>query len=160
MPLYLYEELHYNIKQASGISAIPSFVKPVLTLIAAFVADFLMNRCGVSKAVMRKSMTTLGLFLPGVAMAMAGHIGCHKVALIVLFTVSVGFDGFTTPGFKSNHIEIAPAYSGILFGVTNTFGNMPGFIGPTIAGSILSTHSGIDGWHIVFWIGGEGLHHI
>ena len=55
---------------------------------------------------------------------------------------------------SGNHIEIAPAFSGILFGITNTFGNMPGFLGPIIAGWILENRSGIDGWQFVFWIGG------
>lgn len=61
-----------------------------------------MKKFEVGRAFVRKLMTTLGLLLPGIAMALAGHVGCQPVLLVVLFTISVGFDGFTTPGFKRN----------------------------------------------------------
>ena len=35
-----------------------------------------------------------------------------------------------------NHIDIAPRFAGLLMGITNTAGNIPGIIAPTIAKTI------------------------
>ena len=41
-------------------------------------------------------------------------------------------------GCEANMIDIAPAYSGIVFGISNTIANIPGFLAPQVAGWILS----------------------
>ena len=86
-------------------------------------------------------------------MLIAGFLGCQPVLIISLLFIAFSFDAFTTSGFKSNHNELSPEFSGILFGITNTIGNFPGFIGPMIAGSILDSNSGITGWKMVFSLG-------
>ena len=48
-------------------------------------------------------------------------------------------------------------FSGILFGITNTIGNMPGFIGPAIAGAILDAADGLTGWKYIFSLGCKQL---
>ena len=86
-------------------------------------------------------------------MLIAGFLGCQPVLIISLLFIAFSFDAFTTSGFKSNHNELSPEFSGILFGITNTIGNFPGFIGPMIAGSILDSNTGITGWKMVFSLG-------
>ena len=125
-------------------------------------------------------MTTIGLAIPGLlpsliryqpypgydilnsrlmstrkafSMLIAGFLGCQPVLIISLLFIAFSFDAFTTSGFKSNHNELSPEFSGILFGITNTIGNFPGFIGPMIAGSILDSNTGITGWKMVFSLG-------
>ena len=44
-----------------------------------------------SRITVRKVMTTIGLLPSGIAMALAGHIGCQKAAIITLFTIAVRF---------------------------------------------------------------------
>ena len=38
-----------------------------------------------------------------------------------------------------NYNDIAGAYAGLVFGMANTFGTMPGFIAPAVVGA-LTTH--------------------
>jgi hypothetical protein len=39
-------------------------------------------------------------------------------------------------GFMVNHLDIAPQYAGVLMGITNTFGTIPGFFAPAVTDSI------------------------
>jgi len=43
----------------------------------------------------------------------------------------------TVPGCQANTSDIAPKYSGILYGISNTLAAIPGFLAPQIAGVIL-----------------------
>ena len=42
-----------------------------------------------------------------------------------------------------NHIDIAPRFAGMLMGIGNTFGTLPGIIGPQIAKRIAPEVSGV-----------------
>ena len=41
---------------------------------------------------------------------------------------------------------------GIVFGVSNTVSNIPGFLGPAIVGFLLTDYSDTTQWYTVFWI--------
>jgi len=47
---------------------------------------------------------------------------------------ALGLLAFTYSGFAPNALEIAPKYSGILAGITNTAATIPGIIGVTATG--------------------------
>jgi len=51
-------------------------------------------------------------------------------------SLSLGFSGLSTVGAVINNLDIAPKYAGILFGIANTFGTIPGFVGPQFAKAI------------------------
>ena len=86
-------------------------------------------------------------------MCLSGFVGCSKILIVILLNLAFSFDALTTAGFKSNHNELSPEYSGILFGITNTIGNVPGFIGPAVAGYILQVMDGLSGWRMIFILG-------
>ena len=41
-------------------------------------------------------------------------------------------------GYLVNAIDIAPQFNAIIFGISNGLAALPGFIGPQLAGSIIS----------------------
>ena len=41
------------------------------------------------------------------------------------------------PGCKANAMDIAPKYGGIIYGISNTIANIPGFLTPQVAGILL-----------------------
>ena len=45
-------------------------------------------------------------------MVIAGYMGCNAEAAVIMFTISIGFNGMTVPGSKSNMLDFAPKYSG------------------------------------------------
>lgn len=59
-----------------------------------------------------------------------------KGLAIALLTLGVSLSGFQYSGFLINHMDIAPAYAGILFGISNAAGAVTGFISPAVVGLI------------------------
>ena len=55
---------------------------------------------------------------------------------MTLVSLGVGLGGFSLAGHSINHIDIAPRFSGVLMGITNSAGTLPGIIGPVIAKAI------------------------
>jgi nitrate/nitrite transporter NarK len=52
-------------------------------------------------------------------------------------------------GFGVNHLDIAPRYAGLLMGVSNTAGTIPGIVGVTVSGLILDL---TGSWALVFGV--------
>lgn len=50
-----------------------------------------------------------------------------------------------------NHNDFAPKYSGVLFGITNTFATIPGMIAPIVAGA-LTPNDTSEEWRNVFYV--------
>ena len=68
---------------------------------------------------------------------MVGFLDCTEpIKAMALLTVGVSCVGFVFCGYVINHVDIAPKYSGILFGVTNTAAAATGFVAPYITGII------------------------
>ena len=42
--------------------------------------------------------------------------------------------------------------SGIVFGLSNTVANVPGFVAPQVVGALLTDLSSITQWRTIFWI--------
>jgi len=55
--------------------------------------------------------------------------------------------GFHNAGIMVNPQDLAPRHAGSVFGVMNTIGALPGFIGVSFAGYVLET---TKSWAIVF----------
>jgi len=68
---------------------------------------------------------------------------------LLYFCGSMATAAFSKGGFWVNHLDIAPNYSGILLGITNTFATIPGIIGNTFTGWILDQ---TNNWNIVFLV--------
>ena len=71
-----------------------------------------------------------------VFLLLCGYFGTTSLRAVSLLTVAVGFQGWALAGFNINHLDIAPRYSGVLMGITNTAATLPGFIGPAVATAI------------------------
>ena len=75
----------------------------------------------------------LGLILPAVFLMLCGYLGNSVGWAVVLLSLSVGSSGFIIAGNSANILDLAPNYAGIIMGIGNTFGTIPGFLGPQIA---------------------------
>ena len=52
-------------------------------------------------------------------------------------------------GFLVNHLDIGPRYAGVLMGLTNTIGTIPGILAPAITGFIVQF---TGSWELVFYL--------
>eukprot|EP00794_Sanderia_malayensis_P011313 gene11313-12497_t len=66
---------------------------------------------------------------------LVGYAPNKDIAILEL-TLAVGFSGLTSSGLMVNHLDIAPRYASLLFGITNCLATIPGILSPTIVGII------------------------
>jgi hypothetical protein len=74
--------------------------------------------------------------LAGSFLLLCGYLGTTSTMAVVFLTVAVGSLGLNLSGFNCNHLDIAPRYGGVLMGLTNTAGTIPGIVGPYVAKAI------------------------
>ncbi|XP_056439412.1 sialin [Gadus chalcogrammus] len=91
------------------------------------------------------------LLVPAVCLVAAGYAGCSAVLAVTLLCVSATVGGISAAGVFINQIDIAPRYAGVLLGITNTFGTIPGVLAPIVTGYLTEDHT-LTGWRNVFWV--------
>ena len=75
--------------------------------------------------------------MPAAFVIATGYIDCtNPYAAIALLTMGVGLSGFQYSGCMVNHVDIAPPFAGVLFGISNTVATIPGIAAPYAIGII------------------------
>ncbi len=92
------------------------------------------------------SFKFISLVGAGVFLLIISYVETYGSALFVMACI-VACCGFHNAGIMVNPQDLAPKYAGSVFGVMNTLGALPGFIGVSFAGYILET---TKSWSIVF----------
>lgn len=153
LPTYMKEVLKFDVKSSGFLASLPFIVFWFIILLSGVVADKLMVRKILTKTACRKLFNTLGLILPAAAVGALCFIDCSTpyagVALLVvgLATTGCGYGA----GFMVNYNDIGGPFAGLIFGMVNTFGTMPGFIAPSLVG-VLTPNGTQAEWRNVFII--------
>jgi len=81
-----------------------------------------------------------GTLVPGALLIATGYMPCDSpYSAVAVLSLAIGFSGFQYPGCMVNHVDIAPPFAGILFGISNTAATVPGVISPYTVG-LLTTN--------------------
>lgn len=171
MPAFLAARHGFDLKGAGAASALPYAACTVASLVAGVIADRAIAR-GVPKRTVRVAAQTVGELLPA-ALLVASAYASSPTAAVALLTGAVGFSGVATAAFGSNHLDVAPQFAGLLFGLANTLASLPGVIAPSLigylvrgsspdsshgssgapaAGSADDSDSAASGWQRAFWL--------
>ena len=143
MPTYF----HDNFPHAKGWVAnmIPWMVLPFCTLFAKLLTDRLIKK-GWSLTATRKIIQSICFGAEILALLFMMHVKTFGAALTCM-TVIIGGSGFHNAGVTVNPQDLAPKHSGSVFGLMNTVGAIPGFLGVYLAGHILEL---TQSWAAVF----------
>uniref|UniRef100_H2ZN02 Major facilitator superfamily (MFS) profile domain-containing protein n=1 Tax=Ciona savignyi TaxID=51511 RepID=H2ZN02_CIOSA len=152
LPSYMSSILKFDLSTSGFLSSVPYILQFLFTLVGGYITDVIRKRALTSTIVIRKVNTTLGLAIPAAFIVLAGYIGCDVAAAVAFFSISVAFNALTVPGCKANTVDIAPKYGGIIYGMSNTLANIPGFLAPQVVGLILLDGNSVTQWQTVFWI--------
>ena len=115
------------------------------TIFAGWLADKLIAK-RYTVTFVRKFTAAVSLLGAGFFLVLIAQVNTYSSALFVM-ACCVACCGFHNAGIMVNPQDLAPKYAGSVFGVMNTIGALPGFIGVKFAGYILET---TKSWYIVF----------
>ena len=92
-------------------------------------------------------MQTVGFLGPAFCLSQLSSVD-EPLEAVALMVVSQSLDAFSQSGLYSNHQDIAPRYSGVLLGLSNTAGVLAGVLGTAATGYILQSGSWDDVWGV------------
>nr|GLL33375.1 sodium-dependent phosphate transport protein 1, chloroplastic [Ipomoea trifida] len=127
--------LKFNLTESGMIAVLPWLTMAFSAYAGGWIADSLVRK-GVSVTVVRKIMQTIGFLGPAFFLTQLSHVDSPAMAVLCM-TCSQGSDAFSQSGLYSNHQDIAPRYSGVLMGLSNTAGVLAGVFGTAATGYIL-----------------------
>eukprot|EP00256_Glycine_max_P066503 XP_025981098.1 probable anion transporter 4, chloroplastic isoform X3 [Glycine max] len=132
MPIYFSSVYRVDLRHAAWFSAVPWALMAVMGYFAGLWSD-MMIQSGTSVTLTRKIMQCIGFVGPG--LCLIGLATAKNPAIgSAWLTLAFGLKSFSHSGFLVNLQEIAPRYSGVLHGISNTAGTLAAIIGTVGAG--------------------------
>lgn len=144
MPIYFNSIYHVDLRQAAWFSAVPWSVMAIMGYFGGLWSDLLI-RSGTSVTMTRKIMQSIGFVGPGIALIGLTTAKSPPIASAWL-TLAVGLKSFSHSGFLVNLQEIAPHYSGVLHGISNTAGTLAAIVGTVGAGFFVELVGSFQGF--------------
>ncbi|XP_071438758.1 sialin [Hetaerina americana] len=152
LPTYMKYILYFKIKENGLLSSLPYLGKYIFALATSSLADYLRKTERLSTTATRKIFTTFAVMLPSFLMLAQVFLGCDRVASVAIFTIALTVNGAVTAGYLGNGLDIAPNFSGTIFGMANTLSSLGGFLSTFMVGSLTYNNQKYAQWQIVFWI--------
>ncbi|XP_063597895.1 putative inorganic phosphate cotransporter [Penaeus indicus] len=135
LPTYMKNILGFSIRENGVISALPFLLRYTGALTWSNLGDWLIPMWG-----------------PGVLIIGVVYSGCNSQAIVTLICLALFFNGAVTASITVNHTDIAPNFSGTLFGIANTLCSFGGFSVPVMVGYMTNGEQTPSQWQKVFWI--------
>ena len=145
LPTYVNKGLGVDFASVGLWSAVPYAVAFISFNLAGILADRLASS-GWDRTRLRKTMQTVGFGGPALMLLLVTYVDTAPAA-ISLMALGNFFLAFSAGGFAVNHLDIAPRYAGVLMGISNTSGTIPGIVGVAVSGYILAWSGS---WNLVF----------
>lgn len=152
LPTYMKYILNFNIKENGMLSSLPYLGKYIFAVATSSLADYLLRTNKLSVTAIRKIFTTFAVLSPGILMIVQAYEGCDRVTSVAIFTVALTINGAVTAGYLGNGLDIAPNFSGTIFGIANTLSSLGGFLSSYMVGTITYHNQTYARWSIIFWI--------
>ncbi|XP_064602310.1 sialin-like [Liolophura sinensis] len=152
IPTYMNEVLKFDITSNGLYSALPYIGFWLGINVSGYLADLVRTRGILSTTWTRKLWDAFGKVIPAIMLIALGYLECTQSATAVgLLVLAVALTAPIFSGYTVNHVDIAPAYAGVLFGISNSVAALTGFVSPVVTG-ILTPDQTREQWLSVFYI--------
>jgi len=130
----------------------PQLARAVYGFICGILTDFILRTGRLSRLSMHKVNTAISFLIPAIGMVVMSYIATPELqwVCIAVMIISFSFNGGCVSGYIQNILTLAPNRSGTLYGVTNGFGNLTGFLVPEIKRRIVLDEKSIEQWRWLF----------
>lgn len=138
LPSYMKDILDFDLQRVGYLSAIPYAVLSLLLFVSSYLADWFQMKNFLSTTQVRKYFNSISFLTQMIFLLLAAYF-TETALIIVSLAFSVGLGAFSMSGYFANPLDIAPQFSSIIVGFSNTFATLPGIISPVVTGYIVST---------------------
>lgn len=107
-----------------------------MAVLASYLADYLRQSGRLTTTQARKSFTAFAVITPGLLMIAQIFFGMDRTFAVIIFTLQLLFNGAVTAGYLGNGLDIAPNFSGTIFGMANTLSSLGGFLSAYMVGTL------------------------
>jgi hypothetical protein len=105
--------------------------------ISGYLSDWLKVHGYLSMTYIRRTFLSGSFLLQGISLIIVAYL-VDPLVCVVVVTIGIGVGGFAISAFTVNPIDIAPHLAGILIGMGNTLGTIPGLIAPVLTGFLIT----------------------
>lgn len=123
-----------------------------MAIMASYLADRLRRTGRLTTTAVRKIFTSFAVFTPGLLMVIQALCGYNAITSITIFTSALFFNGAVTAGYLANGLDIAPNFSGTIFGMANTLSSFGGYLSTKMVAELTHEKHTFQQWSYVFWI--------
>uniref|UniRef100_A0A0P5XE04 Sialin n=1 Tax=Daphnia magna TaxID=35525 RepID=A0A0P5XE04_9CRUS len=151
LPLFVRDVLDFSVTENGIFSAMPSVVALLLHLVIGPLFDYVRAKKIFTVTVVRKTFHVIGTLIPAIMMFIVSQLPPEK-KYIIIGLITIGYAMFEFAwmgGFSFAFMDMAPDYVGIIQGINNTIGLMPGFIMPVVI-SNMTPEGTPEQWSYVF----------
>ncbi|XP_050679114.1 putative inorganic phosphate cotransporter [Leptidea sinapis] len=153
MPTYMAKVLNFKLTQNGLLSSLPYLVMYLLSFPMGMMTDLIIRRGWLSISNTRKLSNSIGLWGPALALIGLSYIPKGSMALaVVMLTVTVGMNAGQYTGYPLVFIDLAPNFSSVLMGTSNTIAGLISIIAPIVCGLIIQDESDPLEWRKVFFL--------
>lgn len=136
LPRYMESVLGFELAVGGFLSAFPFLLQMLFVGFTGWFADFLLMRQTLTLTQVRKYFNNSALLIQAVLLLSASFI-YNPIGVVVCVALAVGASALAMPGFLSNSLDIAPQFSSIVLGISNTFATIPGFASPSLTAVLI-----------------------
>ena len=104
---------------------------------SGYLSDLMETKQILSRTVSRKLFECFALVGPAIAMLFIPYFRDNKTVIIALLTLAMTLYGCYGGGDNPVVVDIAPDFSGSVYGLTCAISSIPGFVAPLFVGFIL-----------------------
>lgn len=125
LPYYMRHIVDFDLQTSGFVSAIPYILLIILLFPSGYLADWLQIKNVLSTSQVRKFFNNISFFAQMIFLLLAAYF-TSKVNIVICISLSIGLGAFSMSGFLANTLDIAPQFSSIVLGISNTIATLPG----------------------------------
>lgn len=159
LPTYLNKRLNFDMGKSGFLTSGPYIGLLVGSVLVGRLADACIKNKWLPRHRSRQVFQFISFVLSGASLVTIGFVN-NRVFAVILVISAQTFTCFSQGGFSSNYLDVSRKWMGVVYGVGNFFGTIPGIISPILTGLILGgdSNGSQHDWIVVFLIGAFFLH--
>jgi len=136
------------------LCAAPQLSHAIYSLLAGIISDWAIASHRASRLAVQKVNTALAFMVPAIGLILLPSLATpnNQIWCVLLLVASWAFNGSANAGHVQNIIGLAPNRSGSLYGLTNGFGNISGYLVPQLKNYIVQDEKNVLQWRWLFFL--------